>query len=134
MQAKVKWVDRLTFLGESASGHHIVMDGNSGEKAPGPMEMVLMAAGGCSSVDIVSFLQQHHHAVTGCEVLLTTQRREQAPRFFTELHLHFIVTGQNLSESAVAQAVTLSAEKYCSVTLMLQQTVKVSHSWEVITT
>ncbi|MFV1005171.1 OsmC family protein, partial [Klebsiella pneumoniae] len=118
MQARVKWVEGLTFLGESASGHQILMDGNSGDKAPSPMEMVLMAAGGCSAIDVVSILQKGRQDVVDCEVKLTSERREEAPRLFTHINLHFIVTGRDLKDAAVARAVDLSAEKYCSVALM----------------
>lgn len=96
MQARVKWVEGLTFLGESASGHQILMDGNSGDKAPSPMEMVLMAAGGCSAIDVVSILQKGRQDVVDCEVKLTSERREEAPRLFTHINLHFIVTGRDL--------------------------------------
>ena len=89
MQARVKWVEGLTFLGESASGHQILMDGNSGDKAPSPMEMVLMAAGGCSAIDVVSILQKGRQDVVDCEVKLTSERREEAPRLFTHINLHF---------------------------------------------
>lgn len=132
MQARVKWVEGMTFLGESASGHQILMDGNSGDKAPSPMEMLLMAAGGCSSIDVVSILQKGRHEVTDCEVKLTSERREEAPRLFTHIHLHFVVTGKELKESAVARAVELTAEKYCSVTLMLEKAAEISHSYKII--
>ncbi|EAY1426809.1 TPA: OsmC family protein [Salmonella enterica subsp. enterica serovar Infantis] len=132
MQARVKWVEGLTFLGESSSGHQILMDGNSGDKAPSPMEMVLMAAGGCSAIDVVSILQKGRQNVTNCEVKLTSERREDAPRLFTLINLHFIVTGSDLKEAAVARAVDLSAEKYCSVALMLEKAVNITHSYEVI--
>ncbi|WP_279049530.1 OsmC family protein [Cedecea davisae] len=132
MQARVKWVEGMTFLGESASGHQVLMDGNSGDKAPSPMEMLLMAAGGCSSIDVVSILQQGRHAVTDCEVKLTSERREEAPRLFTHINLHFVVTGKDLKDSAVARAVELTAQKYCSVTLMLEKAAEISHSYEVI--
>lgn len=132
MQARVKWVEGLTFLGESSSGHQILMDGNSGDKAPSPMEMVLMAAGGCSAIDVVSILQKGRQNVTNCEVKLTSERREYAPRLFTHINLHFIVTGSDLKEAAVARAVDLSAEKYCSVALMLEKAVNITHSYEVI--
>lgn len=132
MQARVKWVEGMTFLGESASGHQILMDGNSGDKAPSPMEMLLMAAGGCSSIDVVSILQKGRHAVTDCEVKLTSERREEAPRLFTHINLHFVVTGKDLKDSAVARAVELTAQKYCSVTLMLEKAAEISHSYEVI--
>ncbi|EDK8541048.1 OsmC family protein [Salmonella enterica] len=132
MQARVKWVEGLTFLGESSSGHQILMDGNSGDKAPSPMEMVLMAAGGCSAIDVVSILQKGRQNVTNCEVKLTSERRGDAPRLFTHINLHFIVTGSDLKEAAVARAVDLSAEKYCSVALMLEKAVNITHSYEVI--
>ncbi|EAS2320934.1 OsmC family protein [Salmonella enterica] len=132
MQARVKWVEGLTFLGESSSGHQILMDGNSGDKAPSPMEMVLMAAGGCSAIDVVSILQKGRQNVTNCEVKLTSERWEDAPRLFTHINLHFIVTGSDLKEAAVARAVDLSAEKYCSVALMLEKAVNITHSYEVI--
>ncbi|KAA8996358.1 OsmC family protein [Affinibrenneria salicis] len=131
MQARVKWVEGLTFIGESASGHQVVMDGNSGDKAPSPMEMVLMAAGGCSAIDVVSILQKGRYSVIDCEVRLTSERRSEAPRLFTHINLHFIVQGKGLTDKAVARAVSLSAEKYCSVALMLEKTVNVTHSHEI---
>ena len=133
MQARVKWVEELTSLGESSSGHQILMDGNAGDKAPSPMEMVLMAAGGCSAIDVVSILQKGRHQVTGCEVKLSSQRREEAPRLFTHINLHFVVSGAGLSDKVVERAVALSAEKYCSVALMLEKAVTITHSHEVIT-
>lgn len=132
MQARVKWVEGLSFIGESASGHQVLMDGNSGDKAPSPMEMVLMATGSCSAIDVVSILQKGRHDVTDCEVKLTSERREEAPRMFTHINLHFIVTGRNLTENIVERAVMLSAEKYCSVSLMLSKAAEVTHSFEVI--
>ena len=133
MQARVKWVEGLSFIGESASGHQILMDGNAGEKAPSPMEMVLMAAGGCSAIDVVSILQKGRHDIKDCEVKLTSERRDEAPRLFTHINLHFIVTGNGLTDKAVERAVELSAEKYCSVSLMLGKSVNVTHSFEVRT-
>ncbi|WP_405082516.1 OsmC family protein [Pectobacterium carotovorum] len=131
MQARVKWVEGLTFLGESASGHQILMDGNSGDKAPSPMEMVLMSVGGCSAIDVVSILQKGRNDVADCEVKLTSERRFDAPRLFTHINLHFIVTGKGLTDKAVERAVALSAEKYCSVALMLGKAVEVTHSHEI---
>ncbi|MEH0833390.1 OsmC family protein [Pectobacterium cacticida] len=133
MQARVKWVEGLTFLGESASGHQILMDGNSGDKAPSPMEMVLMSVGGCSAIDVVSILQKGRNDMTDCEVRLTSERRSETPRLFTHINLHFIVTGKNLTDNAVERAAALSAEKYCSVALMLSNIVKVTHSYEIRT-
>ncbi|ANI30441.1 hypothetical protein PL78_11480 [Yersinia entomophaga] len=131
MQARVKWVEGLTFLGESASGHQVLMDGNAGDKAPSPMEMLLMAAGGCSAIDVVSILQKGRNDVHDCEVKLTSERREEAPRLFTLINLHFVVSGKDLTEKAVERAVELSAEKYCSVALMLGKAAKITHSFEI---
>ncbi|WP_445496022.1 OsmC family protein [Photorhabdus sp. SF281] len=131
MQARVKWVEGLSLLGESSSGHQIMMDGNAGDKAPSPMEMVLMAVGGCSTIDVISILQKGRYDLKDCEVKLTSRRREEAPRLFTSINLHFIVTGKDLTEKAVERAVTLSAEKYCSVSLMLGKSVELTHSFEI---
>ncbi|HFO0262981.1 TPA: OsmC family protein [Serratia marcescens] len=131
MQARVKWVEGLTFLGESASGHQVLMDGNAGDKAPSPMEMVLMSVGGCSAIDVVSILQKGRNDVRDCEVKLTSERREEAPRLFTHINLHFIVTGQDLTDKIVERAVNLSAEKYCSVALMFNKAATVTHSFEI---
>ncbi|RLM25124.1 hypothetical protein BIY29_07605 [Brenneria alni] len=131
MQARVKWIEGLTFLGESASGHQVLMDGNSGDKAPSPMEMLLMSVGGCTAIDVVSILQKGRNDVADCEVKLTSARRNEAPRLFTHINLHFIVTGKGLTEKAVERAVALSAERYCSVALMMGKAVEVTHSHEV---
>ena len=136
MKARVKLIEGVSFVGQSESGHSVVMDGppESGGKNLGvrPMEMVLMAAGGCSAIDVVSILQKGRHDVTDCEVKLTSERREEAPRLFTHINLHFVVTGKELKDAAVSRAVDLSAEKYCSVALMLEKAVKITHSYEVI--
>lgn len=92
-----------------------------------------MSAGGCSAIDVVSILQKGRHDVTDCEVRLTSERRQEAPRLFTAINLHFIVTGKGLTEQAVSRAVSLSADKYCSVALMLGAAVTITHSHEVIT-
>ncbi|PSW19216.1 OsmC family protein [Photobacterium sanctipauli] len=132
MQSRVKWVENMTFLGQSNSGHSVVMDGNGGEKAPSPMELVLMAAGGCSSVDVVDGLKSAGQNITGCEAQITSERREQAPRIFTTANLHFVVTGHDLDEALVAKTVADSLEKYCSVCLMLGEGVEMTHSYEVV--
>ena len=131
MQARVKWVEGLTFLGESASGYLVLMDGNAGDKAPSPMEMLWMSAGGCSAIDVVSILQKGRNDVRDCEVTLTSQRREEAPRLFTQINLHFIVSGKGLTDKIVERAVELSAEKYCSVSLMLGKAATITHSFEI---
>ena len=132
MQSRVKWVENMTFVGQSSSGHSIVLDGNGGEKAPSPMELVLMAAGGCSSVDVVSGLQDLQQQITACEVNISAERREQAPRIFTSANLHFVVTGHALDDELVSKVVVDSLEKYCSVCLMLGKGGELSHSYEIV--
>lgn len=132
MQAQVKWVDGFQFIGESQSGHSVVMDGNGGKTAPSPMEMVLMAAGGCSSVDVVDGLKGAGQHIKTCVAKLTTERRETAPKVFTEINIHFELTGEQLDEELVEKAVSESLEKYCSVCLMLGAGVTMTHSWLIV--
>lgn len=132
MQAEVKWVEDFKFLGQSQSGHSIVMDGSGGASAPSPMEMVLMAAGSCSSVDVVDGLKSAKQNVTSCVAKLTTERRDTAPRIFTAVNIHFEVSGENLDPTVVAKVAQDSLEKYCSVCLMLGKGVVMTHSWEII--
>lgn len=132
MEATVKWIEGLRFSAESASGHRVILDGNQGETGPSPLETVLLSVGGCSGIDVVSILQKERHNVTGCEVKISSQRREEVPRLFTHIHLHFRVSGEALSNAAVEHAVQLSADKYCSVALMLGKVVEISHSFEII--
>ncbi|WP_112478004.1 OsmC family protein [Vibrio variabilis] len=132
MQAEVKWIEGFKFLGQSQSGHSIVMDGSGGETAPSPMEMVLMAAGGCSSVDVVDGLKSANQDVTACTAILTTERRETAPRIFTAVNIHFVVSGNQLDEALVEKVTKDSLEKYCSVCLMLAEGVTMTHSWEIV--
>ncbi|MCG9652777.1 OsmC family protein [Vibrio vulnificus] len=132
MQAEVKWVEDFKFLGTSQSGHSVVMDGNGGATAPSPMEMVLMAAGGCSSVDVVDGLKTAGQKVSSVNAKLSTERRETAPRIFTAVNIHFVVSGEQLDEAIVAKVTADSLEKYCSVCLMLGAGVEMTHSWEII--
>ncbi|WP_117233822.1 OsmC family protein [Vibrio maerlii] len=132
MQAEVKWIEEFKFLGHSQSGHSIVMDGNGGATAPSPMEMVLMAAGGCSSVDVVDGLKEAGQKVTECTAKLNTERRETAPRIFTKVNIHFVVSGDNLDEEIVERVAADSLQKYCSVCLMLGEGVEMTHSWEIV--
>ena len=132
MQASIKWCGNETFLGLSNSGHSIVMDGNAGQSAPSPMEMALMGAGGCSSVDVIAALKEGAQQVVACVAELSAERREQAPRLFTTINIHFVVTGKSLDENRVAKAVKDSLEKYCSVCLMLGAGVEMTHSYEII--
>lgn len=137
MKATVRWVDNAMFLGESGSGHSVVMDGPeaSGGRNVGirPMEMLLIGAGGCSSFDVVSILKKSRQQVTACDAEVTATRADEIPAVFETLNLHFRISGKNLSEKQVARAVELSAEKYCSATIMLANGgVKVSHSFEIV--
>ncbi|ADV88439.1 osmC/Ohr family protein [Vibrio vulnificus MO6-24/O] len=108
------------------------MDGNGGATAPSPMEMVLMAAGGCSSVDVVDGLKTAGQKVSSVNAKLTTERRETAPRIFTAVNIHFVVSGEQLDEAIVAKVTADSLEKYCSVCLMLGAGVEMTHSWEIV--
>jgi putative redox protein len=132
MEAEVKWVDGFTFIGSSQSGHSVVMDGNGGATAPSPMEMVLMAAGGCSSVDVVDGLKSESQEVISCVAKLTTERRESAPRVFTNINIHFEVSGVDLDVGVVEKVTRDSLEKQCSVCLMLGEAVTMSHTWEIV--
>ena len=132
MQANVKWVEGNTYIGRSNSNHNVVFDAGSDGAAPSPMEMVLMSVGGCSSVDVVSILKKTKQEFSSVDVQLTAERAETAPRGFTKINLHFVVTGNNVSEKHLERAVSLSAEKYCSVALMLDKTVEITHSHEVV--
>ena len=132
MQASVKWVEGDTFIGLSNSGHNVVFDTGSDSAAPSPMEMVLMSVGCCSSVDVVSILHKSKQDVSNVEVKLSAERAQTAPKVFTKINLHFVVTGKDVSEKHLARAISLSAEKYCSVALMLDKTVEITHSHEVV--
>lgn len=137
MQARVKWVEEVLFMGQSGSGHTIMMDGpeevGGRNLAARPMEMLLMGLGGCSTFDVVSILKKSRQSVTGCEVEIRSERADTEPKVFTKIDLHFIVTGENLKESAVQRAVSLSAEKYCSASIMLERAgVVVSHSYSIV--
>lgn len=132
MKAQVKWLGEELFMGTSESGHTMVLDANSGSLAPSPMEGVLISLGGCSSVDVVSILKKTKQEFSSVDVQLTAERADTAPRVFTKINLHFVVTGNNVSEKHLERAVSLSAEKYCSVALMLDKTVEITHSHEVV--
>ncbi|GAB3014160.1 OsmC family protein [Bowmanella dokdonensis] len=130
MKAKVQWLDNSRFVGTAESGHTVVMDGDK-QSAASPMEMVLMAAGSCASVDVVSILKKARQQVSAVEVELSAERADAVPAVFVRMHLKFIVSGIDISEKHVERAVNLSAEKYCSVSIMLGKSVDVSHSFEV---
>jgi len=135
MKARIKWVQDATFLGESGSGHAVVMDGppDFGGRNLGvrPMEMLLLGMGGCASFDVVLILNRSRQAITDCVAEIEAERAEQDPKVFTAIHVHFIVTGKELDEKRVARAVELSAEKYCSASIMLGKTATITHDYEI---
>ncbi|MCG6885933.1 MAG: OsmC family protein [Proteobacteria bacterium] len=139
MKARVKWVEEATFVGESGSGHCVVMDGppeHGGQnRGVRPMEMLLLGLGGCTAFDVMHILRKARQPVTDCVVELEAERADTEPKVFTRIHVHFIVTGAGLKDERVQRAVTLSAEKYCSASIMLGQAgVAVSHDYQVIDT
>lgn len=136
MDCTVRWHEGMSFIAETGSGHMVPMDGapaaGGRNLAPRPMELLLAGAGGCTSFDIVMILQRGRHSVTGCEVRLTADRAEEDPKVFTRINMHFVVTGKALKPEAVERAVNLSAEKYCSASIMLGKTAEMTHTFEVI--
>jgi len=136
MKARVKWVENVTFVGEAGSGHAIVMDGppESGGRNLGlrPMEMLLIGMGGCTAFDVVMILEKARQKVTDCVIEIEAQRADTVPRVFTRIHVHFIVTGQELSDKQVARAVELSATKYCSASIMLGKAARITHDYKIV--
>lgn len=139
MKADIKWVGDAMFLAESGSGHTVVMDGpeSHGGRNVGirPMEMLLMGLGGCASFDVVDILKKSRQQVSHCHTQLKAERADEVPAVFTKINIHFKVSGSNLKEKQVKRAVELSAEKYCSASIMLGKGgVNISHSFEIIET
>ena len=135
-KARVKWIENTRFMGESGSGHAVVMEGlpAEGQASVGirPMEMLLLGLGGCTAIDVVMILQKAREAVTDCVVEIEGERAETVPKIFTKIHVHFVITGRNLKESAVERAVKLSAEKYCSASAMLEKAAEITHDYEIV--
>ncbi len=136
MKARVKWVEGMSFLGESGSGHTFLMDGapEAGGRNLGvrPMEAMLIGAGGCTAFDVVLILKRSRADVTDCVVEVTSERAEADPKVFTRIHFHFIVTGRGLKPELVSRAINLSAEKYCSASIMLAKTAELTHDFEIL--
>ena len=136
MKARIEWKDGASFLDTSGSGHAVLMDGppeGGGEnRGPRPMEMLLMGTGGCAAFDVVLILRKSRQNVSNCELEIEAERAQQEPKVFTRLHLHFIVTGKNLNPSQVERAIRLSAEKYCSASIMLGKTAVLTHDYEIV--
>ena len=136
MKARIKWVDGMSFLGESGSGHAVLMDGapEAGGRnlGPRPMEMVLMGTGGCSAFDVVLILKKSRQEINDCVVEIESERAAEDPKVFTRIHFHFIVTGKNMNPAQVERAIKLSAEKYCSASIMLGKTAQMTHDFEIV--
>ncbi|HEY8084664.1 MAG TPA: OsmC family protein [Methylophilaceae bacterium] len=135
MKARIKWIEGVSFLGESETGHTVVMDGapESGGRNIGmrPMEVLLIGMGGCSSFDVVTILTKARQPITDCVAEIVAERADNIPKVFTKIHVHYVVTGDNLNVGQVERAIKLSAEKYCSATVMLEKTAVITHDFEI---
>ena len=136
MNLSVNWVDGMLMVGKSHSGHSITMDGpieiggeNLGVR---PMEMLLLGVAGCTMIDVVTTLQKMRQDLSHCETKINAERANEHPKVFTDIHIHFIVKGKDLDSKKVDKAITLSAEKYCSASIMLGKTAKITHDFEVL--
>ena len=136
MKVRIKWIEDVAFVAESESGHAMVMDGapegGGRNLGPRPMETVLMGTGGCTAYDVVHILRKSRAAVTDCVVQIEADRADEDPKVFTRIHFHFVVTGKALKPQQVERAVHLSAEKYCSASIMLAKTAQITHDFEIV--
>ena len=136
MKTRIKWKDGVSFIAESGSGHAVLMDGppevGGRNQGPRPMEMLLMGTGGCAAVDVVLILEKARQDISDCVVEIEAERASQEPKVFTRIHFHFILTGKNLSSRHIERAIKLSAEKYCSASIMLGKTAEVTHDFEIV--
>ena len=131
MKAQVKWISDEKFLGVSESGHTIVLDANAGENAPSPLENVLISLGACSSVDVVSILQKAKQDVRDCYVEISSTHVDTIPKVFSDIHLQFVIVGEDINTKHVERAINLSADKYCSVAQMLNKSVNITHDFVI---
>ncbi len=138
MKAKIRWVEQAMFVGESGSGHAIVMDGppEFGGQDLGirPMEMLLLGMGGCTAFDVVLILNRGKHVVEKCTIELEAERSDTPPKVFTHITINYVIEGKNLTEKTVQRAIDLSAEKYCSASIMLGQVATIAHEFKIINT
>lgn len=136
MECTVKWIDGMSFIAETGTGHLVPMDGapEAGGRnlAPRPMELLLAGAGGCTAYDIVLILKRGRHDVRGCEVKLSAERAQTDPKVFTRIAFRYTIRGKGLKPEVVTRAVHLSAEKYCSASIMLAKTADITHDWEIV--
>ena len=133
MKTKIKWMQDVSFKGSSESGHEVVLDGprELGGNGLGmrPMEMMLIGMGGCTSFDVVTILKRSRQQITGCIAEIEATRADEIPKVFTSIHIHFLIKGIDLQEKAVERAIELSANKYCSASIMLGKSVKITHDF-----
>lgn len=136
MECTVRWHEGMSFIAETGSGHLVAMDGapEAGGRnlAPRPMELLLAGVGGCTAFDVVLILKRGRQQVSGCEVRLSADRAETDPKVFTRIRFHYVVSGKGLKPEAVERAVHLSAEKYCSASIMLGKTAEMEHTCEIV--
>jgi putative redox protein len=136
MKARIKYVEKVTFVAESGSGHAVVLDGapEAGGRNLGvrPMELLLMGLGGCTAFDVVHILRKGREQVTDCVVEVEAERAETDPKIFTRIHMHYRVAGRGLAPAKVERAIALSAEKYCSASAIMAKTATITHDWEVV--
>jgi len=137
-KARIKWVEDRTFVGESGSGHKIVLGTAFGPdgRTPGPssMELVLIGTGGCTAFDVLHILERGREKIDDVVVELDADRAEQDPKVFTRIHMHFVVKGKGVARDKVERAIKLSADKYCSASAMLSKTATITHDFELIDT
>ena len=131
MKARVKWVENMMFVGESPSGHGIVIDGSK-KVGVSPMEMLLLGMGGCSSIDVVEILKKSRVDLVDCEVEIVAERADDIPKAFTRSHAHYTVRGRGIKPTQVERAINLSVEKYCSASIMLGKTAEITHDFEIV--
>ncbi|MDO9151757.1 MAG: OsmC family protein [Methylotenera sp.] len=135
MKVRIKWIDGVSFVGESETGHAVVLDGapENGGRNIGmrPMEMLLIGMGGCTSFDVVAILKKARQPIVDCVAEIDATRADEIPKVFTKIHVHFVITGDNLNAVQVERAVKLSAEKYCSASIMLSKSVEITHDFEI---
>jgi len=136
MKARIKWVENVCFMGESETGHAVVLDGapDAGGRNLGmrPMEMLLIGMGSCTSFDVVTILKKARQPITDCVAEIEAARADEIPKVFTKIHVHFVVTGKGLNPVQVERAVKLSAEKYCSASIMLGKAAEITHDFEIV--
>ncbi len=136
MKVRVKWVEGMTFLGETENHHTVVMDTKpefgGDDRGPNPMQMLLLGVGGCTSIDVVQILRKQRQDVRDCVAEIAAERAAEAPKVFTKIHIHFVVRGRGVKPDKVHEAIRLSAEKYCSASIMLGKTAAITHDFEIV--